>query len=466
MCDLLTLRAILSGDPDDEPTYPEWTYGGYLLESDWDDSDIVLRNVVARCLCDDPSRRPTMQELESLFEARRAMDEIRPGEFDEAKKWSLKFFGGEPPAETTPEPTPVPSGAGTEEVGWELPPPYNAHTNQRQAGVWRLPSPLRVYRDQQEPVGQRPLPVALAPQLNYQNAPQPNYQYAAQPTYQYAPHQHAPQPNYQNAPKPNNQYAPKPNNQYAPQLNCQYAPQPNYPYAPIGQGQGPAVRDFALAPAPVARDFAMRPVQAPLPLRNVTYAPASPVVRERGTSHLVPQPLRLPPRLNKQTPVPRPRRDALVDVTAERGNPIMRPNVAGGLRGRRPVVRSGAGRAAGSGAGRAAGWERPASNRPSGPRAGEGGAGGAGDRRSASRVGAGRDDGRGEGPSTPHASESRVREGGEGVQKSVRRNPTRAARPKRKDTPPKKSPKPVKSANKGLARWVRGLVGGDKKERK
>lgn len=57
MCDLLTLRAILSGDPDDEPTYPEWTYGGYLLESDWDDSDIVLRNVVARCLCDDPSRR-------------------------------------------------------------------------------------------------------------------------------------------------------------------------------------------------------------------------------------------------------------------------------------------------------------------------------------------------------------------------------------------------------------------------
>lgn len=466
MCDLLTLRAILSGDPDDEPTYPEWTYGGYLLESDWDDTDIVLRNVVARCLCDDPSRRPTMQELESLFEARRAMDEIRPGEFDEAKKWSLKFFGGEPPAATTPEPTPVPSGAGTEEVGWELPPPYNAHTNQRQAAVWRLPSPLRVYRDPQEPVGQRPLPVAPAPQ--------PNYQYAAQPNYQYAPHQHAPQPNYQNAPKPNYQYAPQLNCQYAPQPNYQYAPQPNYPYAPIGQGQGPAVRDFALAPASVARYFAMRPVQAPAPLRNVAYAPASPVVRERGTSHLVPQPLRLPPRLNKQTPVPRPRRDALVDVTAERGNPIMRPNVAGGLRGRRPVVRSGAGRAAGSGAGRAtgsgagraAGWERPASNRPSGPRAGEGGAGGAGDRRSASRVGAGRDDGRGEGPATPHARESRVREGGEGVQKSVRRNPTRAARPKRKDTPPKKSPKPVKSAKKGLARWVRGLVGGDKKERK
>lgn len=466
MCDLLTLRAILSGDPDDEPTYPEWTYGGYLLESDWDDTDIVLRNVVARCLCDEPSRRPTMQELESLFEARRAMDEIRPGEFDEAKKWSLKFFGGEPPAETTPEPTPVPSGAGTEEVGWELPPPYNAHTNQRQASVWRLPSPLRVYRDPQEPVGQTPLPVAPAAQ--------PNYQYVAQPTYQYAPHQHAPQPNYQNAPKPNYQYAPQLNCQYAPQPNYQYAPQPNYPYAPIGQGQGPAVRDLALAPAPVARDFAMRPVQAPAPLRNVAYAPASPVVRERGTSHLVPQPLRLPPRLNKQTPVPRPRRDALVDVTAERGNPIMRPNVAGGLRGRRPVVRSGAGRAAGSGAGRAtgsgagraAGWERPASNRPSGPRAGEGGAGGAGDRRSTSRVGAGRADGRGEGPATPHARESRVREGGEGVQKSVRRNLTRAARPKRKDTPPKKSPKPVKSAKKGLARWVRGLVGGDKKERK
>lgn len=446
MCDLLTLRAILSDDPDDEPTYPEWTYGGYLLESDWDDTDIVLRNVVARCLCDDPSRRPTMQELESLFEARRAMDEIRPGEFDEAKKWSLKFFGGEPPAETTPEPTPVPSGAGTEEVGWELPPPYNAHTNQRQAAVWRLPSPLRVYRDRQEPVGQRPLPVAPAPQ--------PNYQYAAQRNYQHAPHQHAPQPNYQNAPKPNYQYAPQLNCQYAPQPNYQYAPQPNYPYAPIGQGQGPAVRDFALAPAPVARDFAMRPVQAPTPLRNVAYAPASPVVRERGTSHLVPQPLRL----NKQTPVPRPRRDALVDVTAERGNPIMRPNVAGGFRGRRPVVRSGAGRAAG--------WERPASNRPSGPRAGEGGAGGAGDRRSVSGVGAGRDDVRGEGPATPHARESRVREGGEGVQKSVRRNPTRAARPKRKDTPPKKSPKPVKSAKKGLARWVRGLVGGDKKERK
>lgn len=161
-----------------------------------------------------------MQELERLFEARRAMDEIRPGKFDEAKKWSLKFFGGDPPAETTPEPTPVPSGAGTEEVGWELPPPYNAHTNQRQAAVWRLPSPLRVYRDQQEPVGQRPLPVALAPQ----------------PNYQHAPHQHAPQLNYQNAPQPNYQYAAQPTYQYAPQLNCQYAPQTTHTH-PSARGR-------------------------------------------------------------------------------------------------------------------------------------------------------------------------------------------------------------------------------------
>lgn len=433
ICDLLTLSAILSDDIEDETAYPEWTYGGYLLDSEWDNTDLVLRNVVARCLCDDPIRRPTMYELESMFEARRAMEEIRPGEFDRAKKWSFKFFGGEPPAETTPDPAPVPSGAGTEEVGGELPPPYSAHTNQGQAAVRRLPSPLRVYRDPQQPVGQRPLPVPPAPRPNYQYAAQPNYQYAPQPAYQ-----HAPAPNYQHAPLPDYQYkfAPQPqhNYQYAPQ------PQPTYPYLPAGPAQGTVAKDFALRPVQV---------QAPPPARNVAHTPAASFVRERGTAHLVPGPLRLPQRINP----PRPKRDALVDVTAERGGPVVRPNVAGGERERRSVGRSGAGRG------------MPASNRAREPSGGGRGAGGARDRRSASRVGGGRDDGRGEGPATPRAGrESRVREGGEGVQKALRRNPTRAARPKRKDTPPKKSPKP-KSAKKGrLAKWVRNLVGGEKKK--
>lgn len=390
MCDLLTLRAILSGNPDDEPTSAEWTYGGFLLETDWDDTDITLRNVVARCLCDDPRRRPTMLELEALFEARRAQGEVRPGEFDEAKKWSWKFFGGGPPAER-PEPAPVPSGAGTEgEGGATAPAPalHHAHEHQKQAAAvgreYGGPSsPLRVYRDPQAPVAQRQVPT-------------------------------------------------------------------------VREERGP--RAFALAPAPAVRDFALRPTPVPTPLRNVAYAPVeqmrSPVVRERGTAHLVPLPLRLPQRLKRQSQ--RQMRGALADVTAERGNPVIRPNEAGGSRERRPAVRSGAGR------------ERPASNRAREPRAGEGGAGGAGDRRSASRVGAGRDDGRGEGPATTHTRESRVREGGEGVQKTARRNPARAARPKKKDTPPKKAPKPVKSPKKGLARWVRALGGasGQKKERK
>jgi len=119
-----------------------------------------------------------------------------------------------------------------------------------------------------------------------------------------------------------------------------------------------------------------------------------------------------------------------------------------------------------SGAGRAGGRERPVSNRAKGSRARERGTGGGKDKRPGSRLGVGRDDRRGEGPVSYHLRESRVREGGEGVQKAARRNPARAARAKqREDTPPKKASKPAKSPKKGLVRWVRALIGEEKKGR-
>ncbi|KAK0737971.1 hypothetical protein B0T18DRAFT_237284 [Schizothecium vesticola] len=364
MCDLLTLGSILSVAADDEePTSPEWTYGGFLIGPVCEYADLTLRNVVARCLCDDPKRRPTMQELESLFDARRAQGEVRRGEIEAAKKWSWQHFGGPPPVR--PEHATAAGGAGT-------------------GGVEPAPAPAPVRNDAYiAPPHLRRAPVVVP--VHHRKAPVP---------------------------------------------------------APAHQRKAPVTKESGTG--------AFAPAYTPVDERQ------APLVRESGTEHLVPPPLRLLGWPKKQSP--RPTRDALFDITAARGNMVIGPREARDLRERRPGARSGAGRAGVR--------ERPASNHAKESRARDRGAGGGKDKRPGSRLGAGRGDGRGEGPVSSHTRESSVREGGEGVQKVVKRNPVRAARAKqREDTPLKKASKPAKPPKKGLARWVRALIREEKKER-
>jgi hypothetical protein len=387
MCDLLTLRSILSvAAADEEPTSPEWTYGGFLIGPDCEYADLTLRNVVARCLCDDPKRRPTMRELESLFDARRAQGEVRRGEFEAAKKWSWQHFGGPPPVR--PEPAPVAGGAGTGGVkSAPAPTPAPVRNNAYVAPLHQRQAPMVV------PFHLRKAPV-LAP-AHQRKAP---------------------------VMRESGKGA--------------FAPARDDPYAPAHQTKAPVMRESGTG--------AFAPAHTPVDER------LAPVVRESGTEYLLPQPLRLPERPKR--PSARPTRDALLDNTAAKRNMVIRPKEARGSRERGPGLRSGAGRAGGR--------ERPASNRAKEPRARDRGAGGGKDKSPWSRLGAGRNDGRGEGPVSSHTRESRVREGREGVQKTVRRNLARAARAKqREDTPPKPS-------KKGLARWVRALIGDDKKGRR
>ncbi|KAK3897910.1 hypothetical protein C8A05DRAFT_38517 [Staphylotrichum tortipilum] len=49
-----------------------WTYGGYLLERRYRHVDILLRRLVAQCLCDQPAHRPNLDDLKRTIETRLA----------------------------------------------------------------------------------------------------------------------------------------------------------------------------------------------------------------------------------------------------------------------------------------------------------------------------------------------------------------------------------------------------------
>ncbi|KAK3311806.1 hypothetical protein B0H66DRAFT_609065 [Apodospora peruviana] len=61
--------------PRDAKKKTKWTYGGYLLQEQFEHVDMDLRRLVMRCMMDDPADRPEMEEIGAMIEAKLASEE-------------------------------------------------------------------------------------------------------------------------------------------------------------------------------------------------------------------------------------------------------------------------------------------------------------------------------------------------------------------------------------------------------
>ncbi|KAK3331514.1 hypothetical protein B0H66DRAFT_598995 [Apodospora peruviana] len=85
--------------PRDAKKKTKWTYGGYLLQEQFEHVDMDLRRLVMRCMMDDPADRPEMEEIGAMIEAKLASEEEEDADEDQAMhdELSNEIVKGPPP---------------------------------------------------------------------------------------------------------------------------------------------------------------------------------------------------------------------------------------------------------------------------------------------------------------------------------------------------------------------------------
>lgn len=93
-------------NPDDPASVIKvWTYGGYLFHSRYRRTDVLLRRLVAQCLCAEPAHRPRLDDLKDAIERRLADDDwAGPNTTAAVHQWAGNVLGHPPGAPVPPVP--------------------------------------------------------------------------------------------------------------------------------------------------------------------------------------------------------------------------------------------------------------------------------------------------------------------------------------------------------------------------